>query len=90
MDGKLIEMKVDTGADVIAIPEMTYRRILHSMPTLSKLNRILRGPDGKKRSVLGLFHSRMSTTSQSDYPSQQTIYTVRDLRLPLLGRPAIS
>ena len=47
INGKLVEMKVDTGAEVTAIPEATYRRMLQSTLMLSKANRILRGPVGK-------------------------------------------
>ena len=89
VNDKLIEMKVDTGADVTAIPETTYRRILRSTPRLSKPERILRGPDGKELSLLGQFRAEMSTTTATNHQSQQTIYVVRGLRLPLLGRPAL-
>ena len=82
-------MKLNTGADVTSFPEMTYRRILQSTPTFSKPNCNFRGPNGKKLFILGLFHSRMSTTLESDCPSKQTIYMVRGLRLLFLGHPAI-
>ena len=59
------------------------------MPKLSKPERILRGPDGKELAVLGLFRSKMSTTTDPGRLSQQIVYVVRDLRLPLPGRPAI-
>lgn len=90
VNDKLVDMKVDTGADVTAIPETTYKGILRSTPKLCKPDRILRGPDGKKLSVLGRFNSRMSTKAQLDCSSQQEVYVIRGLRLPLLGRPAIS
>ena len=59
------------------------------MPRLSKLEPILRGPDGKEFAVLGLFRSKMSTTTDPGRSSQQIVYVLLDLRLPLLGRPAI-
>ena len=82
-------MKVDTGADVTAIPETIYQRLLRWTPRLSKPECIFRGPDGRKLSIMGVFRARLSTTAETDCPSQQTIYIVRGLRLPLLGRPAV-
>ena len=92
VNGVPIEMKLDTGADVTAIPETTYQKMLQSKPSLAKPNRLLRGPDGRKLSVQGLFETLLSTTKtlKFDHSSRQTVYVVRGLQLPLLGRPAIA
>ena len=41
LNGIPVEMKLDTGADVTAIPETTYRKTLQSKPSLTKPNCLL-------------------------------------------------
>ena len=84
-----VEMKIDTGADVTAIPETVYKQELQSAPKLSQPSRILRGPDGKTLPTVGSFHTSLTTESPSDHTTQQTVFVVRGLRMSLLGRPAI-
>ena len=83
-----VRMKVDTGADVTAIPETVYKQALHPSPKLSNPDRILGGPDGKALPVMESFRASMSLPT-SNQSSQQTVYLVRGLQTPLLGRPAI-
>ena len=46
LNGVPVQMKLDTGADVTAIPETMYQITLQSKPSLTKPNRLLQGPDG--------------------------------------------
>lgn len=87
VNGTPVPMKLDTGADVTAIPETVYRTMLRSSPRLSKPDRVLRGPDGSKLPVLGSFRTSLSTTGHRC--SQRSVYVVRGLQLSLLGRPEI-
>ena len=84
-----VEMKIDTGADVTAIPETVYKQELQSAPKLSQPSRILRGPDGKTLPTVGSFRTSLTTESPSDNTTQQTVFVVRGLRMSLPGRPAI-
>ena len=84
--GKKVQFKLDTGAEVTAVSENTYRRL--GRVTLQRATRPLRGPAGQPLNVLGQFTNKIThpTTSVS---SQETIYVVRGLKSDLLGFPAI-
>ena len=91
LHGKAITMKVDTGADVTAIPATVFTSLDLPM-SLAPSNRTLRGPDNTSLNVCGRFTADLRTahSSQSHSGSVPTqVYVVRDLKLPLLGRPAI-
>ena len=47
LNGVSVQMNLDTGADVTAIPETTYQKMLDSKPSCTKPNRLLREPDGR-------------------------------------------
>ena len=81
---------VDTGADVTAIPEDVFKTTLQSTPALRPTKKILHGPEGRPLNVMGSFSSSLSRTLAFDQSSQHTIYVVRGLSLPLLGRPGIT
>ena len=83
-------MKVDTGADVTAISESAYNSALHRTPPFKASWRILKGPDGRPLDVIGCFNTTLSIHSASDRSSRHTVYVVRGLHSPLLGRPAIT
>lgn len=86
-----VVMKIDTGADVTAIPEKLYQeQFCQRYSPLCTPNRVLRGPDGGKLHVPGCFEAPISITSPTDGSSLHHIFVVRDLQTPLLGRPAIS
>ena len=85
-----VSMKVDTGADVTAIPEDVFKTTLQSTPALRPAKKILRGTEGRPLNVIKSFSSSFSRTLAFDQSSQHTIYAVRGLSLPLLGRPAIA
>ena len=90
VNGTPITMKVDTGADVTAISESAYNSALHRTPQLAASRRILKGPDGRPLDVVGCFNTTLSIHSPSDRSSRHTVYVVRGLHSPLLGRPAIT
>ena len=50
---------------------------------------ILRGPDGRALPTVGSFHTTLGVKPTPDNTTQQTVYVVRGLQMPLLGRPAI-
>eukprot|EP00117_Sycon_ciliatum_P016581 scpid41840/ scgid0554/ Retrovirus-related Pol polyprotein from transposon opus; Protease; Reverse transcriptase; Endonuclease len=89
LHGKAITMKVDTGADVTAIPATVFTSL--DLPiSLAPSNRTLRGPDNTSLNVCGRFTADLRTAHSSQSHSVPTqVYVVRDLKLPLLGRPAI-
>ena len=89
LDQVPVHMKVDTGADITAIPETVYKQDLSSSPLLSESDRILRGPDGRALPTVGSFHTTLAVKPTPDNTTQQTVYVVRGLQMPLLGRPAI-
>lgn len=84
-----VSMKVDTGADVTAIPENVYKQELRCLPGLMCPTRVLRGPDGRALPTLGFFHASLVTESRAEKAPHHTVYVVRGLQTPLLGRPAI-
>ena len=84
LNGKEVEFKVDTGADVTVIPESVYRaeRDGELQPASLPLN----GPTGEALKVLGQFSGHLTRRGND---SRQDIYVVRNLCRPLLGKPAI-
>ena len=84
-----VVMKIDTGADVTAISERLYHEQFGQKHSpLFPPNRVLRGPDGRELPVLGYFKSLLSISSHDQAP-KHSVYVVRGLQTPLLGRPAI-
>lgn len=79
-----MEFKIDTGADVTAIPE----HILHKLGTmkLQRSDRILLGPGKTRLDVAGKF---VGTLKSGKSKISTEIYVVNGLSKPLLGRPAI-
>ncbi|KAL5016990.1 hypothetical protein ScPMuIL_006579 [Solemya velum] len=79
-----MEFKIDTGADVTAIPE----HILHKLGTmkLQRSDRILLGPGKTRLDVAGKF---VETLKSGKSKISTEIYVVNGLSKPLLGRPAI-
>jgi len=79
-----IEFHIDTGADVTVITEKLYKKL--KSPQLQKCTKSLVGPSKEVLSVQGQF---LGTLTHSDNCAEQDIYDVKDLRKPLIGRPAI-
>ena len=84
LNGNEVEFKVDTGADVTVIPESVYRA--ESDGGLQPASLPLNGPTGESLEVLGQFSGRLTRNGNN---CCQDIYVVRNLRQPLLGKPAI-
>ena len=78
------EFKIDTGADIIVIPETVYNESRDE--PLSSPDRILRGPSRHSLKVLEKF---LATLQKSQCKTQEQIYIVKELQKALLGRPAI-
>ena len=85
IDEKEISFKLDTGAEVTAISEETYRT-LGGKP-LEKPSKALYGPTCQSLKVLGQF---TGTLEHQNHSSPQTIFVVRGLKTNLLGLPAIT
>ena len=84
LNGRNIEFKIDTGADVTVISEQEY--LSKQDGPLLQTNRVLSGPSQQKLDVCGQFLGNLSNQFKS---TQQEIYVIRGLRKALLGRPAI-
>ena len=80
-----VSFKLDTGAEVTAISEDTYRKLQNV--TLQKPNKVLRGPANLQLSVIGKF---TGTLSHKTTLCEQEIYVVKNLKTNLLGLPAIT
>ena len=85
IDEKEISFKLDTGAEVTAISEETYRT-LGGKP-LEKPSKALYGPTCQSLKVLGQF---TGTLEHQKHSSPQTIFVVHGLKTNLLGLPAIT
>lgn len=84
LNSRVLESKVDTGADVMVIPETAYERKRDG--NLAQSNLPLSGPTGETLEVCGKFSGNLAWKERE---SQQDIYVVRNLRRALLGKPAI-
>ena len=84
LNGEEVEFKVDTSADVTAIPESLYRAERDGELQLSSLP--LNGPTGENLQVLGQFSGRLMRNGDD---CRQDVYVSKNLRRPLLGKPAI-
>ncbi|XP_062855259.1 uncharacterized protein K02A2.6-like [Trichomycterus rosablanca] len=83
MDHSNVVCKIDTGADVTAVPER-----MCSQDQLSKLKRaskVLKGPRGRQLTVKGIFTATLKKGQKS---TSQEVYVVKELATPLLGRSA--
>ena len=78
-----LEFKLDTGADVTAIPASTHEKL---GVILQKSNRRLYGAGRKELHVKGTFTTRLKTAHMS---ALCEVFVVDGLHMPLLGRPAI-
>jgi len=84
MDNFETMFKIDTGADVTAVPVMLYNQ--GQFNKLKPPGRILQGPGGVSPKVKGKF---TATLSKHNTCTKQDIYVVDGLYMPLLGRPAV-
>ena len=79
-----ISVKLDTGAEVTAISEETYRRL--GRPDLQLPSKALFGPARETLDVVGQFTATLRWQNQT---SQQVVFVIRGLRNILLGLSAI-
>ena len=79
-----LSLKIDTGADVTAIPESLHEHL--GSPALTSTPLQIFAAGGKRLTEVGAFTAKMSVR---EHEAIQSIYVVRPLRHALLGRPAI-
>ena len=84
MAGRMVQYKLDTGAEVSAISDTTFRSF--KVDRLIKPSKSLYGPACSALEVIGQFEGRLSHGRKS---TTQTIFVVKGLRNNLLGLPAI-
>ena len=85
LDGRELIFKIDTGADVTVIPESEY--LEERDGKLKSAQFPLRGPSGKSLDVHGKFQGQLSNP-KTQQETKQDVYVIRNLKRPLLGRPA--
>lgn len=81
VNGHPLRAKIDSGADVTVVGE----DFAGKPPRLLQAED-LKGPNKKSLDVLGKFKAAVEWQGKV---SEETIYVVRDLQMPLLGMPAI-
>ena len=84
VNGKPLEFKIDTGADVTVIPKSVFDSVPGAQ--LRPAKKILSGPSNKILPVKGQFEA---TLKCGDREVKEDVFVVRRLRKALLGRPAI-
>ena len=80
-----VKFSIDTGADVTVIPEYVYQQAAGRI-NLQPTSRKLCGPSHYALSVMGKCVVKLKKGSRE---TEETVYVVRSLHRPLLGRPAI-
>ena len=85
MNDHSVEFSIDTGADVTVVPEPVYQQVAGRV-SLQATSCKLCGPGYHALSVIGKFIAKLK---KGKHETEETVYIVRSLRRPLLGRPAI-
>ena len=85
LQGKPIVIKVDTGAEVTAISDSTWKS-LKIMKPLEETEISLYGPDNTNLKILGKINLTLTHDQRS---CTQDVYIIKDLKSDLLGLPAI-
>ena len=80
-----VEFSIDTGADVTVISEHIYQQAAGKID-LQPTSRKLCGPSRYTLSVMGKCVAKLKRGTRE---IEETVYVVRSLHRPLLGRPAI-
>lgn len=80
-----VRFKIDTGADVSAIPAQTYYTITDRVSHLTETDRPLFGPGGTPLSVIGKY---TESKGKGKEVIQEDVYVIKDLNKGLLSRPA--
>ena len=84
MNECLTRFKLDTGAEVTAISETTFNRL--QQPQLTNSQKKLYGPSKQQRKCIGEFAARIK---HQDRITTQKVFVVKDLKINMLGLPAI-
>lgn len=81
---KKFNFLLDTGSDITCVP----MKLLHEtvLQTLSRSNRIVTGPSGRKLNLIGILHA---TLYLYDKKCTSEVYVIEHLCKPILGRSAI-
>ncbi len=85
LNGVETVFKLDTGAEVTAVSEATYKKL--KFGTLTKPTKALYGPARQSLHPLGQFVGSLSHKQSS---SDQVIFVIKNLQTNLLGLPAIT
>ncbi|KAE8276982.1 hypothetical protein D5F01_LYC25286 [Larimichthys crocea] len=83
MDNHKAVFKIDTGADVTAVPEQLYAQ--GQFNKLARATKILYGPGGVPLKLKGKFTAVLSNSKHSTH---EEVYVVEGLRTPLLSGAA--
>ena len=84
-NGKGVQFKFDTGAEVSAVSEKMYRRV-HGKQ-LQRPTKAMCGPAYQSLKVLGQFEGQLSAGGQSH---KETIFVIQGLKNNLLGLPSLT
>lgn len=84
VNDKPVKFRLDTGADVTVLPAGTYSRLFQS--PLQPVDNLLCGPNRVQLDAVGRFDAQLQWR---DRLTTQTVYVIRDVHQPLLGRDAI-
>ena len=85
VNGKRVQFKLDTGAEVSAVSEETYLRVYGKQ--LQSPTKVLYGPAYQSLEVLGQFEGQLRGKDRSHV---ETLFVVRGLKNNLLGLPALT
>ena len=86
VEGKPVQFKIDTGADVTVIPS----KFIEGPRVLQNPNRVLYGPGQYSLPVKGKFKAKLRAyVNGQEKLSQEEIYVVQGLIQALLGRQAV-
>ena len=83
--GNPITFKVDTGADVTCIPFTCWRR-MDNRPPLTPYNGVIENAGRTPLTCMGKFSHTLRSPKET---CKETIFVIKELRQPLLGRTAI-
>ncbi|XP_031335291.1 uncharacterized protein K02A2.6-like [Photinus pyralis] len=81
ISGKMVNVKVDTGADVSVMPVTTYKSMFANHE-LTPADRLVAGPGGERLNVFGIFQARVSVRNVS---VSESFYVVQGATRMLLG-----
>ena len=86
VENNSVSFKVDTGAEVTALSEVTFQSFANPVAKLQKSTQILRGPNRLTLEVMGEATMKLTYKEKS---CNHRIFVIRNLQNNLLGLPAI-